>query len=706
MSLFLVLLISLILFYSPSRVLAQTCNYINPPNDAPNVSLRADGHTVDIVYTYIPPDSGNIFGQLARSTRLGFIPNSEGTLVSNQFGNYGSIVDTEVIGATQIKYYQAVADNSNQSILSNTAGIVEPILTSSTSNVCNRGTAGFYQMTINNAQVVSQSDTSLTFNLNYTVTPAGGGSCNSSLCPSTGCDSTGPAYLQVTRSSGTAWLTWANGTLQSSTCSRTCGGTYCSSSSYSRQYTIALPPNTSNTFTIASYTPSGCSNDFRGSATFSGGTTGGIASAPLAPSLNQPGSGFQQDGSGHPYVNLRWSQLQDGQQVKVYRKQGGGTPYTRWASAQSLTTTGSYENGSWVYRGTDDLAGLPAGTYYYGAWLDLSPITGTCAAEYVQTDQVGFVWTPPVCSGTISLSLDPTSVAPSASVTPTASGLNSCVGKTINFKQGDCTTGTAKTTCSSSWSGCSSAALTAPSTAGSYTYSTCVDQNGNGNTQDAGEAASATLTVVAPATPTHIVDGISCNVGPINDVLYVPAGAADVDPPHFNPDAFSVEQLAPFADCITARRSGTSGAGPSITTNLSCTPQGYTGNEFSISWSNSTNPGVTLVDIDTDINFAEPYYHKSVSGTSTTAPAGFGSYCQSQPSSTCPSSVPANLVFNPSTIYYIRTYNGTEQSLVKSYTTPSICLTPPTTSTSNVIKHTPPITPPAGQSATQRDIPF
>ena len=106
--------------------------------------------------------------------------------------------------------------------------------------------------------------------------------------------------------------------------------------------------------------------------------------------------------------------------------------------------------------------------------------------------------------------------------------------------------------------------------------------------------------------------------------------------------------------------------GPTVSTSLSCIDAGYSGSGFTVSWSNTTNPGVNWVDIDNDIGFATPYYHEAVSSvTSTTAPNGFNANDGS-----------GALSFNPSTTYHARTYDQRQNSQVRTFTTPLSCSAP------------------------------
>lgn len=112
--------------------------------------------------------------------------------------------------------------------------------------------------------------------------------------------------------------------------------------------------------------------------------------------------------------------------------------------------------------------------------------------------------------------------------------------------------------------------------------------------------------------------------------------------------------------CSTPVSVGT--AAPTVSTSLSCINSGYSGSGFNISW---TNSGVTWVDIDSDSGFATPYYHKAVSGVlSTTGPSGFNANNGS-----------GSLSLNPDTTYFVRTFNGVQNSQIRPFTTPASCTT-------------------------------
>lgn len=101
---------------------------------------------------------------------------------------------------------------------------------------------------------------------------------------------------------------------------------------------------------------------------------------------------------------------------------------------------------------------------------------------------------------------------------------------------------------------------------------------------------------------------------------------------------------------------------PTVTVLDSCINPGHDGSRISISWS---NPGVTFVDIDTDPIFATPFFNKGVSASPTNG-TGFNSW-------PTPGTI---LTYNPSTTYHVRTFNGTQNSLTASFTTPAACPPP------------------------------
>ncbi len=109
---------------------------------------------------------------------------------------------------------------------------------------------------------------------------------------------------------------------------------------------------------------------------------------------------------------------------------------------------------------------------------------------------------------------------------------------------------------------------------------------------------------------------------------------------------------------------------PTVSTIPACISSGYTGSEVTINWSNL---GVTWVNIDSDSGFATPFYHKCVNTsceassttTSTTGPSGFNANDGS-----------GALSLNPTTTYFVRTFNDTQHSNTASFNIPACTLAP------------------------------
>ncbi|MCL5935296.1 MAG: hypothetical protein M1543_02235 [Firmicutes bacterium] len=105
-----------------------------------------------------------------------------------------------------------------------------------------------------------------------------------------------------------------------------------------------------------------------------------------------------------------------------------------------------------------------------------------------------------------------------------------------------------------------------------------------------------------------------------------------------------------------------------------CIFSGYTGTGVNISWSDST---VTWTDISSDSAFSS-FYNKSVSGTMfTTAPSGFNGYGFSGTRS-----------LNPTTTYYVRTWNNSVHSPTTTFTTPACTSSAPTPTSAPVASMT------------------
>lgn len=129
-------------------------------------------------------------------------------------------------------------------------------------------------------------------------------------------------------------------------------------------------------------------------------------------------------------------------------------------------------------------------------YKDYERIIGTYAGRSYRINAT-LVPTEPSCTGPVALTLDPSIAQPSSSVTPTASGLNNCKGKTVSFKKDSCAR-TTVSSCTSIAGGCAGAAFKAPAAAGNYTYFACIDKTGDGDFADVGESDSEMLSVLLP----------------------------------------------------------------------------------------------------------------------------------------------------------------------------------------------------------------
>ena len=114
------------------------------------------------------------------------------------------------------------------------------------------------------------------------------------------------------------------------------------------------------------------------------------------------------------------------------------------------------------------------------------------SGSYTSTSSATYIVSPD-CTGSVDLTLTPSTVSPEGPVTPSASGLSNCDG-TIEFRKDSCDDDK-MSECSILTDGCSGSPFTAPSSTGTYTYYACVDKNNDGDFEDDGESDSATLSV-------------------------------------------------------------------------------------------------------------------------------------------------------------------------------------------------------------------
>jgi len=117
------------------------------------------------------------------------------------------------------------------------------------------------------------------------------------------------------------------------------------------------------------------------------------------------------------------------------------------------------------------------------------------------------------CFGFPSLTLNPSTVSANGLVTPSASGLSGC-DRTVYFTRGSGCPDIgvpAVSSCTVSGDGCIGPAFAAPSSAGGYYYTLCIDKNGDGNYDyKYGEMGWAILTVTNPNPPVNPCP-TSCN---------------------------------------------------------------------------------------------------------------------------------------------------------------------------------------------------
>lgn len=487
---------------------AQTCSPLSlPPNNSPTVTLREDGYTLDIEYSYTFPEpeqdnndsylppSLNIFqpklahaqaivpklkGDIHVSTQKGFA-DSGGTEIGTQFGKYGTAFDRDVPDQRTLLYYQAKVISGNQTGYSNTYAVISE-------RERNRNCGGNFSNSprLVGTENITTSGNNVTFDLIYTVdaliSDCDNGPCNPSHTPS-------HLVFQSPNQSTPGYVPWNSGVhTVKIKCSRG-GGNDCEQTTWKATYTIDLPPNTTRNFTITGFRPECSSYNASGQATLVATTTDTSNPEVVIPVISV---NAHTDGRGNPYNSIIWSQSQPGEQIKVYEDRD------RWTDGTKIRTTATLSGRTWTFKATEDLREKPAGNYYYGAEIDMYENSAWCGERYVKTDQTLFTWNPPACSGNVTLRLNPPSATIGQTITATASGLSFCAGKTVNFKQGQCTGSTDCAdinSCQAGTNGCS-VTFTSPQSTNTKIWA-FVDINGNGNTNSSGEKVSADLTVNA-----------------------------------------------------------------------------------------------------------------------------------------------------------------------------------------------------------------
>lgn len=421
----------------PTPTPPPSCSPEAPPNNAPTVTLRSDGHTVDIVYVYglpeeddsdtegvstqrITPDNPiqnlwlklmeffkarltfgaatppDIRGTIYRSDKRGFIDTGiSKTQTGTQFGSYGFSIDRNPPSheeEARIAYYQLQINSGDQTKYSNTSGA---LIRKEGYRNCT-GVLYYSLPSLVSATRVSSTTTTVTFNLQYDVGP-GFTLCDSGS-PDDICYPTyTPAYLQIQRPYITTrgYIPWVNGT--NPTCMerrRISGDYHCVRTRWTAGYTVDLPPDTTENLTIQGYSgPNKCDwMTAGGTVPLAASTQPDTTPQIIVPRLST--QSYVRDKENDPVVPMSWEETQNGQVVKVYRSNN-----QRWDGDQAARNQSStFEGRNWVFRATDDLETIPRGqTYYYGIELNMRGVVGTeCngyrQGEYAQSNQAGIYW--------------------------------------------------------------------------------------------------------------------------------------------------------------------------------------------------------------------------------------------------------------------------------------------------------------------------
>ena len=381
----------------PSPPFCQT-----PPDDAPVVTANGDG-TVTVSYSY-PGDfrADNLQANFYRNPQPGFIF-SGGNLIGNQFGNHGVSFQGGLNPQTYYNY-QLEATNGTGQVWSQALALVTDAAEDKTGSSPGAG-ATTSQAQITGATLISSTSISMTFNLFYKVDDI---SAFQNGCPALGCEPYAPPpYLKVVRASGgTALIPWYSIDSRSQSCGYLFNGR-CYYTNWTVRYTVALPPGTLDTFTISSESNGG--QRWRmaiGQATIqcgagtNCGTTAGASQALMSsPTLSGTSGQVDQtfevgtdDPAGLFWTRINWSPTAQGHQTLVYTNEGYNG---RWPSTTPVTANyqRSFDAGTGrtTFSATDNLAGVPSGTYYYGADLFKK---NWCSR--VKTAQAPFIWVKPI----------------------------------------------------------------------------------------------------------------------------------------------------------------------------------------------------------------------------------------------------------------------------------------------------------------------
>jgi hypothetical protein len=123
-----------------------------------------------------------------------------------------------------------------------------------------------------------------------------------------------------------------------------------------------------------------------------------------------------------------------------------------------------------------------------------------------------------ICSGSLLLSLNPSTVEPSKSVVPSVSGLSDCDSKNVYFRKDSCS-GTQVSSCTLTDGGCTGLNFSSPSNEGLYTYYACIDKNDDGDFSDSGENSSKILNVTENINREQILNYLNFSLYHPSDTL-------------------------------------------------------------------------------------------------------------------------------------------------------------------------------------------
>jgi len=243
------------------------------------------------------------------------------------------------------------------------------------------------------------------------------------------------------------------------------------------------------------------------------------------------------DGSGNRRANLSWTTNWTG----TYRVSYAIPPSNVYTYLNSTTTAFTFND---IRMNATPTAGslLPNTAYNWrvnksGIWVDANTTSSgsctLCGNDICEAGETSVSCPQDCCGGNILLNLSPTTVNPSGSVTPSASGLtNGCNGKNISFRNASSfrvCSGRLMSSCLSSGGGCTGNAFTGPTAPSTQTYYACVDKNSDSDTIDPGEYDSSILTVTPACSGTVSLTISPSNTTPLGTFNVTVSGLSNCD---------------------------------------------------------------------------------------------------------------------------------------------------------------------------------